>query len=410
MKNIDEIRVEIDQIDSKIKELFLNRLQIIKEIIDYKKSNNLPFIDEKRELSHLFDLSKDIIDEKDKTYYQLFLKSVMNITLQYEESDNNEFIGYNTISNLSNLLNNHKALFILDDNISSSVIYDNLNNDQKENIVIFSFKAIEELKNIDTVKDIIDCLIKEHFKKDDYIVGLGGGITLDIAGFVASIYKRGISYISIPTTILSMCDASIGSKCGVNFNHIKNQIGSFYDYKYTIVDFNFIKSLPKRIYNEGFVEIIKLFATSSKKDFELLENNLLSIEEMILNARKIKKQICLLDKYDSNIRYVLNFGHTFGHAVEALSNGSILHGEGVAIGMVICSIDDAKKRIINLFNNYSINYENNYSKEELIEYIYHDKKYKNGYYHFIMVKDIGSYYIEKVSINDLDNFIEGVLK
>ena len=194
---------------------------------------------------------------------------------------------------------------------------------------IFMIEAREDIKNMNTVLDLVDFLMKTGFTKNDTLHVVGGGITQDIASMCAAIFKRGIDWVFTPTTLLSMCDSCIGSKMGVNHNGSKNQLGTFYPPKRVIVDVSFLRSLSERDIQSGLGEILKLYALG---DIPWVIDDM---EESLKKCLLIKKEIIEKDELEKTIRPCLNYGHTFGHVFESMSNFKIPHGVAVLIGMYV---------------------------------------------------------------------------
>lgn len=194
---------------------------------------------------------------------------------------------------------------------------------------IFMIEAREDIKNMNTVLDLVDFLMKTGFTKNDTLHVVGGGITQDIASMCAAIFKRGIDWVFTPTTLLSMCDSCIGSKMGVNHNGSKNQLGTFYPPKRVVVDVSFLRSLSERDIQSGLGEILKLYALG---DIPWVIDDM---EESLKKCLLIKKEIIEKDELEKTIRPCLNYGHTFGHVFESMSNFKIPHGVAVLIGMYV---------------------------------------------------------------------------
>lgn len=238
------------------------------------------------------------------------------------------------------------------------------------------------------------------------LIGMGGGAVTDLSGFVASCYMRGLDTLYIPTTLLGMVDAAIGGKTGVNF-YRKNLIGTFHLPKYILIDPTCLQSLPQREYCSGFAEIIKYGAIQDLSLFEKLEKNLGpsieedTLEEIIKRSIEIKMKIVDCDPYEQNIRALLNFGHTFAHAIEELTEyKSFLHGEAVAIGMscaaqisVALNYLDASdsKRIDAVCSKIGlpISLPKSLNVNALVDKMAHDKKAVNGQINLILLKKIG---------------------
>jgi len=209
--------------------------------------------------------------------------------------------------------------------------------------VLFTFKAGEPSKSISTTEKLLNGLISKGFTRKDGIIALGGGITGDIAGFVASVFMRGIPFVQVPTSLLAMVDSSIGGKTGVNLAGGKNLAGTFYQPRSVLIDPELLKTLPKEELMNGFAEIIKYGVIANDKLFCLLEkerNKVLSLNiemlnKIIIQCCKFKASITEKDEQESGLRMILNYGHTAGHAIERLSSYKISHGRAIAIGMGI---------------------------------------------------------------------------
>ena len=211
--------------------------------------------------------------------------------------------------------------------------------------------ASEEDKNGITLDKIHSKLISERYSRDCFLVGLGGGIICDITGFAAATYQRGVNFILFPSTLLSQVDASVGGKTAINHPQGKNMIGSFHQPVKVLADVNLLSSLPKIEISNGLSEVIKHALISDKKYFEWLETNITNIISLepkvivdaITRSIEIKAEIVSEDEKEKGIRKYLNFGHTFGHAIETLCGyGTLLHGEAVAVGMA-CAGEIAKQ-------------------------------------------------------------------
>ncbi len=201
-------------------------------------------------------------------------------------------------------------------------------------------------KTVDSWMQILTALLEEDFGRDGAIVALGGGVVGDMAGFAAACYQRGIHFVQMPTTLLSMVDSSVGGKTAFNHPLGKNMIGAFYQPKAVIIDIDFLKTLPKREITAGLGEVIKTGIIYDKSFFEFLEQNSEkvflhdqeTITAIVKRCCEIKAAVVACDEQEHGLRAILNFGHTFGHALEAfLGFGTWLHGEAVGLGMVIAS-------------------------------------------------------------------------
>ena len=204
-----------------------------------------------------------------------------------------------------------------------------------------SFSAGEAYKTRETKAQIEDALLERNFGKKSCLIALGGGMTLDLVGFVAATYARGIPFVSFPTSLLAMVDACIGGKTGVNTSYGKNLIGAFYLPSWIGIDPNFLRTLPAEEWKNGWVEMIKIAAVLSLDFFVQLEHMRLPIQDlqgmkpMIAESCGLKQSVVAEDLYDRGKRELLNFGHTVGHALETLFSYQVSHGRAVAVGMLL---------------------------------------------------------------------------
>lgn len=211
------------------------------------------------------------------------------------------------------------------------------------NCEVFSFPHGESSKNLQTVENLAERMLEKGFDRQDAIISYGGGVPGDIAGFLASIYMRGIPFIQIPTTLLAMVDSSVGGKTGVDLESGKNLLGTYYQPKAVFVDIEHLKSLSQKQLRSGLAEVIKYGVIRDAKLFKFIEDNLekiFKLDEEVLNkiieqSLKIKAEIVEKDEQESGLRMILNYGHTYGHAIEQMSGYKLLHGYAIAIGMVI---------------------------------------------------------------------------
>ena len=276
----------------------------------------------------------------------------------------------------------------------------------------------EEYKNMQSINYALDRLFDAKFDRNSTLIAFGGGVIGDMTGFIASIFLRGIKFIQIPTTLLSMVDSSVGGKTGINNKYGKNLIGSFYQPEAVYIDTYFLETLDKREFAAGMAEIIKMAVMFDKKFFEDIKNEKLTLEEMIKRAVELKAEVVNQDEKEKGIRSVLNYGHTFGHVIENITNyKTFLHGEAVSIGMVMANelsntlgylskeeANEIKKLLekYNLPTNFKIKNIN-----EFYDHFFLDKKTLNNEIKFIIPEKIGKYKIIK---NIDEKIIKKVLK
>ncbi|WP_187836464.1 3-dehydroquinate synthase [Helicobacter pylori] len=262
----------------------------------------------------------------------------------------------------------------------------------------------EKYKNFHSLERILNNAFEMQLNRHSLMIALGGGVISDMVGFASSIYFRGIDFINIPTTLLAQVDASVGGKTGINTPYGKNLIGSFYQPRAVYIDLAFLKTLEKREFQAGVAEIIKMAVCFDKNLVERLETKDLKdcLEEVIFQSVNIKAQVIMQDEKEQNIRAGLNYGHTFGHAVEKETDYErFLHGEAIAIGMRMAN-DLALslgmltlkeyERIENLLKKFGLIF--NYKITDIqkfYERLFLDKKSENKTIKFILPKGIGAF-------------------
>lgn len=214
-------------------------------------------------------------------------------------------------------------------------------------VVKYEFKNGEGQKNLSTVSSMLEFLAAKELTRSDVVVALGGGVTGDMAGFAAAVYLRGIRFIQMPTTFLAMVDSSVGGKTGCNLLAGKNLAGAFYQPEIVICDPDVLQTLPLEEFSSGTAEAIKTGVLGSRPLFDLFKGGVKNenIEKIIEYCVSIKADIVARDEKESNLRQLLNFGHTIAHAVEKLSSYSITHGHAVAMGMSIITRAAAAKGV-----------------------------------------------------------------
>lgn len=219
--------------------------------------------------------------------------------------------------------------------------------------VVIEIEPGEENKTLATCEQVWDKLTSSKFTRKSLLINLGGGVIGDMGGFIAATFKRGIRFVNIPTTLLSQVDASIGGKLGVDFGALKNHLGIFREPDQVIVNTNFLATLPKREIRSGFAEVIKHALISDSKQWDFLKSKRiegLDLDELIPSSIAIKNKVVNADPMEQGLRKILNFGHTLGHALESHflhTPSRLLHGEAIAIGMILESHLSLQKGWIN---------------------------------------------------------------
>lgn len=290
--------------------------------------------------------------------------------------------------------------------------------------VVFEFAEGETSKNLKTVEQAYQFLVQNGMTRSDGIVALGGGVAGDLAGFVASTYMRGLHFLQIPTSLTAQVDSSIGGKTGVNTFFAKNMVGTFAQPDGVLIDPETLQTLGKRELIEGMGEVIKyglIADVSLWNELMTLDGSIESIlehaESIIYHSCHVKRKLVVEDERDNGVRLYLNFGHTIGHAVEAVAGyGKVMHGEAVAIGMVqISRIAEQKglmpkgitQDIMHMCQKFSLPTEYTpWDIEKLYEVLLHDKKVRGKVIKTVIVPKIGSATINQISLKEIKEYLE----
>lgn len=343
------------------------------------------------------------------------------LSVNLKERSYSIYIGYNILGDmLQNLIREYSSYLIISHQFLVDLYKEELKTLNLEKNTIYVPEG-ERSKSFKEVIRISRELVRKGADRKSVLIAFGGGVIGDLTGFVASIYMRGIDFIQVPTTLLSQVDSSIGGKTGINIPEGKNLIGSFYHPVDVVVDVKTLKTLPDREYKSGIAEIIKYGMIMDHNFFEYLEDNYKGILRrdpniliyIIKRSLECKKNVVEADEKENNLRMILNFGHTFGHAIEAKGRYKrFLHGEAVSIGMVMASKLAFKiglcdfsvvERLVNLLRKFDLPLKNPYRIEDLIEFIKKDKKSFKNKFRFILPIKIGE--VKIVDNLDLDEVV-----
>ena len=276
----------------------------------------------------------------------------------------------------------------------------------------FVFPHGEQHKTVAVWKDLLEFLCSARITRSDLIVALGGGVVGDLAGFAASAYQRGIGYVQIPTSLLAMVDSSVGGKTAVDLDGGKNMVGSFYQPLLVLCDPDTLATLPEEEYRCGCAEIIKYGMIGDADFFASLARTPVreQYETVIAACVEMKRRYVMEDEFDTGLRMMLNFGHTFGHAAEICSGFSILHGQGVAVGMAVIARAACRRGILSaadrdalleLIRSYGLPTEARWPAEEMAAAARSDKKSTGDAVRLILPEKIGRCRIERVPSQDL---------
>jgi 3-dehydroquinate synthase len=293
------------------------------------------------------------------------------------------------------------------------------------NITILEVSDGEEYKSLKSAGSIYQKLSRIQAERMTPVLAVGGGVIGDLAGFVAATYMRGVPFFQIPTTLLAQVDSSIGGKVAINHGQMKNTIGAFYQPRLVISDTDTLKTLPPKEFKNGLAEIIKYAIIKDKKLFAILEKNMGRIKsldmgliaDLIFCCAGIKAELVEKDEKDLGQRNILNFGHTFGHAIETVSEFEIPHGKAVAIGIVAAATVSQR---MNILSNSGLDIIKTVivraglpinipglNIRKIMNAMKHDKKIMGGKIKFVLPKDIGDVFIsDEVDNNTIDQVLE----
>lgn len=327
-------------------------------------------------------------------------------------------IGKNSLKQLSKFLtkSNYSAYYIMADENTNEYCMPILlkHAPQLANANVFEIESGESNKVLEVASNIWQTLLESNADKNALLINLGGGMISDLGGFIASVYKRGIDFINIPTSLLAMADASVGGKNGIDFGGIKNSIGTITQPKAVFVYTEFIETLPKRHIYNGMAEVYKMGLIADKKYWQLLSLTDFTdnMEQVIAHSIYLKNEVVKLDPFDKKQRKALNFGHSIGHAIEALSLGSkdeLLHGEAIIIGMIMeahisyqkklltkLQLDEILNTFFDIFEPVQLKIKNN---NDILSLIKNDKKNTKGKSLFTLLHGIGKCRID-AEVND----------
>lgn len=278
---------------------------------------------------------------------------------------------------------------------------------RRKKLLYYELKPGENSKSQDQLRSLYNTLLKNNFGRDTLIISVGGGVTGDLVGYSAATYMRGVQLVHIPTTLLSAVDSSIGGKTAINYNGYKNIIGSFYHPDMVLIDSEFLDTLPGREFKAGMGEVIKYAYISSPDLYNLVKDNFEKIlkkeekitDEIILRCAAIKSGVVSNDEKENGLRKILNFGHTYGHAIESATGFKVRHGFCVTYGIVAelflsnkIGVLSRKKlsRYLELPGKFRLkNILDDLDFEELYQIMLADKKNRNGKINFVLLSDLG---------------------
>jgi 3-dehydroquinate synthase len=314
---------------------------------------------------------------------------------------------------LETITSKDNAVIITDDNVFCSS-----NHKKFKGWKTIVLKAGEEHKVQHTVDLVIDQLIDFGCDRKSFLIGVGGGVVTDITGYVAGIFMRGIQFGFVPASILAMVDASIGGKNGIDVGAYKNMVGLIRQPSFLLYDYSLLKTLPKAEWVNGFAEIIKHASIKDAAMFKLLEAYTLNdfkqdtslLNKLIQRNALLKAKVVVEDEFETGDRKLLNFGHTFGHAIE--NTYKLPHGHAVAIGMAMaCMISTSYKnfkgtnRVVSLIKKYGLPVHQAYNAAEVLDVMKADKKKVRDVISYVLLEKIGKAVVQPIEMSDAEKII-----
>ncbi|MDA3898507.1 MAG: 3-dehydroquinate synthase [Desulfobacteraceae bacterium] len=338
------------------------------------------------------------------------------IEIQGKTGHSQIFVG-ERLKNLASYLDQKQVVIITDDNVAGFYEKDF----PKAHVIRIG--TGEGVKTLKTVEGIYQQLIDLEADRSLFLLGIGGGIVCDMSGFVASTYLRGVDFGYVPTTLLAQVDASVGGKTGVNFMGYKNMVGVFNQPEFVICDPGVLTTLPQRDLISGFAEIVKHAAIADESYFTYLEENAAKalaldpavLQQIIYDSVMIKAEIVNRDETEKGERRKLNFGHTFGHAVE--KTAGIPHGESVSIGMIVASLLSMNKNLLaekdvdrlrNLLTLFNLPVGIEADKTKMLDALARDKKREGDDIYFVLLSEIGRAVVEKITLAELERVLQSM--
>lgn len=280
----------------------------------------------------------------------------------------------------------------------------------------FVIPAGEASKCADNLLAFLNFLAAEQLTRSDAVIAFGGGVVGDLAGLSASLYLRGVKYIQVPTTLLAAVDSSVGGKTAIDIPAGKNLVGSFYQPSLVCCDTTLMDTLSAEIYRDGCAEVIKYGVILDAALYNELHDVPFDRERVIARCVEIKRDVVQQDEFDNGIRGLLNFGHTFGHAIEKLSNFGVSHGAAVAKGMVIaakvaplCGLCDVVDELSALLVRYGFDIDCSYSADEIYNALLSDKKRRGGTISVVLPRAIGDCMLVALPVEELESLLKKVI-
>ena len=430
MDKLEAARSKINEVDSKIAELWAERMAAVADVSDYKREHGLPVLDSGRE-SALLEKNLENIPEDLRGYYADFLKGVIGVSKKYQRDMSAKESGFiclnlgdrsydicverGSLSRAGELMNlKRKVLVVTDDGVPAE--YAKTVASFCDEPFTVTLPQGESTKCLESFRLLLRRMLDSRFTRGDCVVAVGGGVIGDLAGFAASAYMRGIDFYNVPTTSLSQIDSSIGGKVAIDLDGYKNTVGAFWQPKFVLIDPDVLSTLDKRQLSCGLAEAVKMSLCFDEGLFAMFENGDISqnLDEIIRRSLMIKKSVVERDERESGLRRVLNFGHTIGHGIETAEGGRLFHGECVALGMLPMCSPSVRKRLIKVLEKLNLPTEITADIDKVKSAMLHDKKSVQSGVTVVRAPEVGRFELENLSFEklfaELDSYISEVRK
>ena len=430
MDKLEAARSKINEVDSKIAELWAERMAAVADVSEYKREHGLPVLDSGRE-SALLEKNLENIPDDLRGYYADFLKGVIGVSKKYQRDMSAKESGFiclnlgdrsydicverGSLSRAGELMNlKRKVLVVTDDGVPAE--YAKTVASFCDEPFVVTLPQGESTKCLESFRLLLSRMLDSRFTRGDCVVAVGGGVIGDLAGFAASAYMRGIDFYNVPTTSLSQIDSSIGGKVAIDLDGYKNTVGAFWQPKFVLIDPDVLSTLNQRQLSCGLAEAVKMSLCFDEGLFAMFENGDISqnLDEIIRRSLMIKKSVVERDERESGLRRVLNFGHTIGHGIETAEGGRLFHGECVALGMLPMCSPNVRKRLIKVLEKLNLPTEITADIEKVKSAMLHDKKSVQSGVTVVRVPESGHFELENLSFEklfaELDSYISEVRK
>ncbi|MBQ1371406.1 MAG: iron-containing alcohol dehydrogenase [Oscillospiraceae bacterium] len=427
MVDLQQSRAAIDRIDAELARLFEARMEAAAEIAVYKQAMGLPIRDPAREAVVLAQNADRITDPALRPYYAALLQALMGCSRDYQaeflQPDSPERIGVRNpegrcpvilrrgcLAQAGALLNlNRRVFLVIDEGVPTEFARSLAT--QCGQAACYPLPRGEASKSPARLGELLEAMLDFGMNRSDCVLVLGGGVAGDLAGLAAALYMRGIDWYNCPSTSLSMVDSSIGGKTAVNLGGVKNSIGAFHNPSAVLIDPALLESLPRRELVSGLAEAVKMGLTHDAALFERFEDpaGYGAIESIIAAALRVKRAVVEADPREGGLRRVLNFGHTLGHGIEAASDGALLHGECVGLGMLPLCAPAVRTRLRTVLERLGLPTSLKglqINPERVLAAILHDKKTRaDGSISVVMVPEPGHFELRRLSPEALRELI-----